>query len=78
MGGEAIILNMKSGMYFGMHEVAALIWSLLEKPHTIGQIREAILREYDVDQETCEHDLTSFLQEMESAALIEIENGARA
>jgi Coenzyme PQQ synthesis protein D (PqqD) len=78
LAGEAIVLDIKSGRYFGMQEVGALIWSMLEKPRTVGEIREAIMSEYEVDQETCEHELTSFLHQMESAALIEIENGAGA
>jgi Coenzyme PQQ synthesis protein D (PqqD) len=78
MAGEAIVLNMKSGVYFGMDHVAALIWNLLEKPLTVGEIRDAIMKEYEVDINTCEQDLRSFLDHLESAGLIEIDNGAGA
>ena len=76
MAGEAIVLNMKSGVYFGMDQVAALIWSLLEKPRTVGEIRDAIMKEYDVDSSTCEQDLRSFLDHLSSAGLIEIDHEA--
>jgi Coenzyme PQQ synthesis protein D (PqqD) len=78
MAGEAIVLNMKSGTYFGMDQVGALIWNLLDKPRTVGEIREAIVREYEVDSDTCERDLTSFLDSLESAGLIEIDNETAA
>jgi Coenzyme PQQ synthesis protein D (PqqD) len=78
MAGEAIVLNMKSGVYFGMDQVAALIWNFLEKPHTVAEVREAIMKEYEVDAETCERDLTSFIDNLESAGLIEIDNETRA
>jgi Coenzyme PQQ synthesis protein D (PqqD) len=74
MAGEAIVLNMKSGVYFGMDEVAALIWNLLETPHSVGEIRDAIMQKYDVDAQSCEQDLVSFLDNLHSAGLIEIDN----
>ena len=76
MAGEAIVLNMKSGVYFGMDQVAALIWNLIEKPRTVGEIRDAIMQEYEVDSDTCEQDLRSFLDHLQSAGLIEIDNEA--
>ena len=74
MAGEAIVLNMKSGVYFEMDQVAALIWNLLDKPRTVGEIRDAIMKEYEVDSNTCEKDLKSFLDHLQSAGLIEIDN----
>jgi Coenzyme PQQ synthesis protein D (PqqD) len=76
MAGEAIVLNLKSGVYFGMEQVAALIWNLVEKPRTVGEIRDAIMKEYDVDSNTCEQDLKLFLDRLQSAGLIEIDNEA--
>ena len=78
MAGEAIVLNLKSGVYFGMDEVGALIWSLLEKPRTIGEIRDAILEEYDVDSDSCDRDLMSFLDSLQTAGLVEIDNDTTA
>jgi hypothetical protein len=74
MAGEAVTLNLESGMYFGMDKVAARIWDLLEEPRTLKHIRDVILQEYQVDQESCERDLLAFLDQMESAGLIEIQN----
>jgi Coenzyme PQQ synthesis protein D (PqqD) len=76
MAGEAIVLNLKSGVYFGMEQVAGLIWNLIEKPRTVGEIRDAIMKEYEVDSNTCEQDLKSFLDRLQAAGLIEIDNEA--
>jgi hypothetical protein len=76
MAGEAIVLNMKSGLYFRMEQVAATIWKLLERPCSVGEIREAIMSEYGVDAHTCEKDLRLFLDHLQSAGLIEIDSGA--
>ena len=75
MAGEAVVLNMKSGMYYGMDQVGALVWNLVQEPRTFEYIREAILQQFEVERESCERDLIAFLYEMESAKLIDIENG---
>ena len=75
MGGESIILNLKSGIYYSLGEVGAKIWALTEQPMAITAIREAILKEYYVEADTCEHDVLAFVEEMDAAGLIEVKNG---
>ena len=75
MAGETVLLNMKSGTYYGMDQVGTLVWNLVQEPQTLEYIREAILQEFEVERESCERDLIAFLHEMESAKLIDIENG---
>ena len=74
MAGEAVTLNLESGIYFGMDKVAGRIWDLIEEPQTLKHICDVILQEYQVDRESCERDLRTFLEQMESAGLIEIQN----
>jgi hypothetical protein len=78
LSGEAVVLNMKSGMYYGMGDVGALIWGSLDQPRTFADLRELILQEYEVAAEACEQDLIAFLTELESAGLVEITNGKAA
>ncbi len=75
MGGESVMLHIKSGMYYGTDETGALIWNLLDEPRAVGDIRDAIAEEFDVGKEQCERDLIAFLAEMRAADLIEIQNG---
>lgn len=72
MGGESIILNLKSGIYFSLDEVGARIWSLIEQPMSVTDIRDAILSEYDVRAEVCERDIRTFIEGMDAAGLIEL------
>ena len=76
IGGEVVILDLNSGTYFGLDDLGARIWSLLEQPTSVVAIRDAIMAEYDVDASTCEHDILKFLHEMEQAGLIEINHGS--
>ena len=77
MGGESIVLNLKSGIYYSLDEVGARIWALLEQPITITAIRDAILSEYEVQAEACESDVLAFIEEMDAAGLIEVLIGVK-
>jgi hypothetical protein len=72
LGGEAALLNLKSGVYFGLNPVGATIWKLLGEPRTIGYIRAAILENYAVEPEQCEQDLFQLLDELNQNGLIEL------
>jgi hypothetical protein len=72
LSGEAAILNLKSGVYFGLNTVGASIWKLIQEPKTVKEIRDAILEEYNVEPARCEHDIFEILQEFSTHGLIEI------
>jgi hypothetical protein len=72
LGDEVVILQVQNGIYHGLDPIGARIWNLMNERHTIGQIRDAILNEYDVPRERCEADLQSLLQELIDKGLAEI------
>jgi len=75
LSGEAAILNLKTSTYFGLNTVGASIWKLIQEPKTVNQIRDAIVEEYDVEPDRCEHDILELLQELSKYGLIEIVDG---
>ena len=72
--GEAVILNLKSGVYYGLNEVGNRTWNLIQKPETVKGIKNTLLEEYDVEPESCEQDLLALLQELEAVGLIDVRN----
>lgn len=69
---EVVILGLKDGVYYGLNPVGAFIWNLVQKPITVKEIKEAILNEYDVEEEVCEKDLIELLGNLEEKNLIEV------
>lgn len=55
--GEAIIINLTTGVYYSMDGVGGRVWSLLESHHGLDAVAEAIRAEYEVDPETCRADV---------------------
>jgi hypothetical protein len=76
LGDESAILNMKNSVYYGVNPVGATVWNLLKEAKTVGQIRDAILNEYEVDEVRCEKDLFALLEEMRREGLIEVRDRA--
>jgi hypothetical protein len=72
LGGEAAILSMKDGLYYGLNAVGARIWELLQMPRRVAEIRDALVEEYAVGPEQCEQDLRELLERLAVAGLIEI------
>jgi hypothetical protein len=72
LDGEEVILNIQSGVYYGLNPVGASIWNLIQQPKTVSEIQDAILSKYEVEPEQCDRDLLVMLQEMEAEGLIEV------
>ncbi len=45
LGSEAAILQIASGIYYGLNPVGACIWALLQQPRTVREIRDTLLTE---------------------------------
>ena len=78
LDGEAVILHLKSGVYYSLNSTGASIWNLLQKPRKVSEIRDVILEEYEVEPQQCEGDLLVLLQELELEGLVEVSNEAAA
>jgi len=72
LGGEMAILNLKTGVYYGLDEVGTRIWALLQESRTVSQIRDVILQEYAVDAARCEKDIVVLLADLAKHELIEM------
>jgi hypothetical protein len=72
LGEESAILNLKNSVYYGLDTVGAQVWKLLREPKSVGELRDALLDEYDVEAGRCEQDLLELLENMRSEGLIEV------
>ena len=73
---EAVVLDVNSGIYYGLNEIGARVMDLLKEPISLGDIMNTMLEEYEVEREQLEHDLTAFLQVMKDQQLIGIKHEA--
>jgi len=72
MLGQAAILDLRAGQYYGLNPVGSRIWDWIQEPKPISQILSMLVNEYEVDIERCEMDLLALLRELEQKGLIKI------
>lgn len=72
LAGEAAVLHVPSGTYYGLDEVGARIWSLLQQPRTLAEVRDTIVTEYDVDAARCERDILNLVTRLVEHGLVEV------
>ena len=76
IAGEVAIINLNSGMYYGLNAMGARIWALIQEPRKVDEIRTVIVKEYEVEPERCERDIVSLLEELAAAGLIEVKDAS--
>lgn len=71
--GEMVLLNVDSGVYFGLDNVGTEIWRLLPRSGNEEELRRQLVDEFDVDADILFHDLDEFLGELEARGLLRIQ-----
>ena len=75
LGEEVAILDLKNGVYYGLDAVSARIWTLIQEPKAVNEIRDVLLDEYEVEPEHCERDLLTLLEKLVAENLVEARDG---
>lgn len=70
VGNEMVVLHLANGTYFGLDPVGALLWEGLTAGDLPSEVCDRILEQYEVDRDTAEHDLRTFLDELAASDLI--------
>ena len=70
LDGEAVILDLASGTYFGLNEVGTRVWRLIEEGRDAPQLVALLASEYQADRATIARDVNRLLDELRSRRLI--------
>lgn len=69
---NAILLNLNSGSYYELNDVAHLIVQNLNNAISFKELREIIIKNFDIEEEECEKDILSFLQDLVERDFLEV------
>lgn len=70
LSGEAVLLNLATGIYFGLNEVGTRMWTLLLEHGSTEKVIQGIVDEYQVDAETARADLDKLVSQLRDKGLI--------
>jgi Coenzyme PQQ synthesis protein D (PqqD) len=71
--GDAVLLDLKTGVYFGLDKVGARMWNLFGDDQSLDAVAARIVIEYDVSPERCSADLIDLVSKLQEQGLIIIE-----
>jgi hypothetical protein len=69
LGDEAVVLNLDSGMYFGLNGVGNRIWELVLE-HDLRTVCELLSREFDAPRDVIERDVIALVQALLEKKLV--------
>ena len=72
LGDEIVILGLRDSVYYGLSDVGARIWDLIQTRRTLGEIVSVLLEEYDVSREEAAAGVDQLIKELETRGLVGI------
>jgi hypothetical protein len=70
--GEAVILELGRGTYYGLDPVGTRVWSLIQEPRRAGDICDELVAEYEVAAARCEQDVLALLEKLAENGLLDV------
>ena len=78
LGDEVVILGLRDSVYYGLTDVGARIWELLQTRRTLAEIVGVMVEEYDVTAEQAEADLNRLLADLQARGLVAVSEPDRS
>jgi hypothetical protein len=57
LDGQSVLLNLATGMYFGLDAVGTHVWQLAAADGSLRSVRQRLVEEYEADPALIERDL---------------------
>ena len=70
LDGEAVLLSLETGQYYGLNTVASKAWSLFQEHTNLDRVLSELMTAFDVPEETLIADLKVFLVDLEAHKLV--------
>jgi len=62
LDGESVLLNLETGMYYGLDVVGTRAWQLAAQAGCLRAVRDALADEYDAEPAVIERDLLALAE----------------
>ena len=72
LDGEAVVLQLSAGVYYGVNEVGAEALTVIRDTTTFAELIDKLLNSFEVDEATLRRDMNELLADMLHRSLIEI------
>ena len=73
LDGEAVLLNLESGKYYGLDPVGSRIWQFVQQTPLLRSVWQSMRDEFDAPADTLHTDLLTFIDELSGEGLITLQ-----
>jgi Coenzyme PQQ synthesis protein D (PqqD) len=70
LDGEAVVLNLDTGIYFGLDAVGTRIWRLLMERKPLKAVLDSLIDEYEAPPDRLQRDLLAFVERLDDKGLL--------
>ncbi|MDE3154717.1 MAG: PqqD family protein [Acidobacteriota bacterium] len=78
LDGETVLLNLDTGIYFGLDAVGTRIWGLLSAGEPLDRVLAVLVAEYDADAAVLARDLLDLVRQLNGKGLVTVRSAAGA
>jgi hypothetical protein len=71
--GELMALSVDQGVCYGLDRVGTRIWALIAEPRSIDTLCAQLIREFDVEEAVCRHEVIDLLKDLRAERLVTVE-----
>lgn len=72
LDGELVLLDLRTGVYFGLDPIGTRIWHLLRTGQPLEAVVTALGAEYEVSESRCAADVLGFVGLLRENALVDV------
>jgi hypothetical protein len=73
---DLIMVNIASGYYYGLSDVARKIWDAIEHPKRVSDLIDDLTASYNVSSSSCEQQTLSFLNALLEEGLLKVKDAS--
>jgi PqqD family protein of HPr-rel-A system len=70
LDGEAVLLHLKTGLYFTLNRSGTRIWQLIEQHYSLDEVQRVLCAEFDVEGDQARADITELVDRLENRGLL--------
>jgi hypothetical protein len=76
VSGEVVLLDLQSGVYYGLDPVGSRMWQLLMEQRSLDDVCSVMLEEFEVAGDVLCADLSRLVDELSSNGLVTVHSGS--
>ncbi len=68
--GESVVLDLRTGTYFGLNASGTRIWQLIEQYGTIDRVFDEMVKEFEVERDAVVRDVRTLVDQLLARGLL--------